>query len=225
MDVRYKKLEEFGTVRLYYEAALKELETKLNIINDEFNMLKGINPINHIKSRMKSVFSVVEKLERKGLEVNVDNTFLLTDIVGARIVCNFIDDIYTVIEKIKSNKVINIVCEKDYINNPKKSGYRGYHIIVAIPITINDVGKDIYAEIQIRTSAMDFWASSEHRLNYKKKGLGDNDKEELKRLSNSLWDIDVSMNEMSRKNLVSGHVDISAKIKKIQGGMRKEILS
>lgn len=98
-------LEKFGKVKLYYESALKELDTKLQIINDEFNALYLINPINHIKLRMKKLPSIIDKLKRKQLDLNIENTFLLNDVVGARIVCNFVDDIYHVLEKIRNNKI------------------------------------------------------------------------------------------------------------------------
>ena len=132
--------------------------------------------------------------------------------VGARIVCNFIDDVYNVIDKLKINKGINIIEEKDYIKNPKNSGYRGYHIIISLPITINGISRDINAEIQIRTCAMDFWASSEHRLNYKKIGLSNSDKEELKKLSNDIWEVDQKLNLMDKKKLDNEKISYSDNI-------------
>lgn len=205
-------LKKFYKVKLYYESALKELETKLNIINSEFAALSSINPINHIKTRIKSLASIIDKLKRKNMEVNIENTFILGDVVGARIVCNFIDDVYNVIDKLKINKGINIIEEKDYIKNPKNSGYRGYHIIISLPITINGISKDINAEIQIRTCAMDFWASSEHRLNYKKIGLSNSDKEELKKLSNDIWEVDQKLNLMAKKKLDNEKISYSDNI-------------
>lgn len=201
--------KKFCKVKLYYESALKELETKLNIINSEFSALSSVNPINHIKTRMKSLPSIIDKLKRKNLKLNIENTFILGDIVGARIVCNFIDDVYRVIDKLKTNKDINIIEEKDYIKTPKSSGYRGYHIIISIPITINGIRKNIKTEIQIRTCAMDFWASSEHRLNYKKVGLSNSDKEELKKLSNDIWEVDQKMNLMAKKKLDNEKISYS----------------
>lgn len=208
-------LEKISKVKLYYDSAHQELTTKLNIINTEFNTLYSINPINHIKTRIKSLPSIIDKLKRKKLEININNTFTLTDVVAARIVCNFVDDIYQVIEKIKNNHYFNIIEEKDYITTPKNSGYRGYHLIIEIPVTINNIKKIIKCEIQLRTTAMDFWASSEHTLNYKKVGITAKDKLELKRISDELWHIDIIMNMLAKKNkprleLEKNHRDIDA---------------
>ncbi len=192
-------LKEFNNVKLYYEAALKQLQTELNIINDEFFALSEIQPINHIKTRIKTFSSIYEKMNRKNIDFTIENTFLLCDVVGARIICNFVDDIYSVIAKIKSKGSLTIIEEKDYIKNPKISGYRGYHIIVQIPVVINGVKRNINCEIQIRSTAMDFWASSEHKLNYKSTCMSDKDKKELKKLADDVWKMDQTMNRLSRK--------------------------
>lgn len=192
-------LKEFSKLTLYYTSALKQLETELNIINQEFEVLSDNNPINHIKTRIKTIASIVEKLKRKDMDISVENMFELGDVVGARVVCNFIDDIYVVLDRIKQNKMLNIIEEKDYIKNPKVSGYRGYHIILSMPIVINGDRKDIKVEIQLRTTAMDFWASSEHRLNYKAEGISLEDQEELKNAAEEVWHIDLSMNDLAKK--------------------------
>lgn len=194
-----EKINDFKKLGLYYSSALKQLETELNIINQEFNTLNETNPINHIKTRIKTISSIVEKLKRRGMDVSIENMFSLNDVVGARIVCNFIDDIYEVVAKIKNNGTISIIEEKDYIKNPKESGYRGYHIILLMPVVINGSKKDIKAEIQIRTTAMDFWGSSEHRLNYKSTDMSNNDKDELKKAAEEVWKIDLTMNELAQK--------------------------
>lgn len=215
MDDDYSNLKEFREMTLYYNFALKKLETELNIINQEFSSFNETNPINHLKTRIKSITSIVEKLKSRNMEVNIENTFKLNDVVGARIVCNFVDDIYEVLAKIKTNGYLNIIEEKDYIKRPKPSGYRGYHLIIIIPITINNVKKDIKAEIQLRTTAMDFWASSEHKLNYKSTCMTNKDKKELKKSANEVWKIDLAMNKLAKKqrNLVQlKPVDTKAKI-------------
>lgn len=200
--IEYSDFSELKTVKLYYETALKKLESKLKVINDEFDIL-GNNPIDYIKIRMKSLSSITDKLKRKKLDINANNTFILKDVVGARIICDFIDDVYKVIDKIKTEKDIVILEEKDYIRKPKESGYRGYHIIICIPITIDGIKKNINAEIQIRTKAMDFWASSEHKLNYKKLGLSLADKLELKKLADEVWNMDIIMNSLEKKVLIN----------------------
>lgn len=189
------ELETFCKSKLYYESALKVLETQLDIMKSEFSI--GNNePINYIKTRLKSLSSILEKLYRKKIGISIENIEKLNDIVGGRVVCNFLDDVYDVVECIKTNDNLKVIKEKDFIKNPKKSGYRGYHIIVVIPISINGVMKDIPAEIQVRTTAMDFWASNEHKLNYKSDKSSLIAKQQLLDTAESLWDMDVIMNNI-----------------------------
>ncbi len=199
MNTKYPTLKDFNKVKLYYSSALKQLQTELNVINDELNTLEDIPPIDHLTTRIKTFSSIGSKMQRKNIKLTIENTFLLNDIVGARIVCNFIDDVYDVVKKIKSRNNLNIIMEKDYIKKPKPSGYRGYHIIVNIPIVINEIKKDINCEIQIRTTAMDFWAACEHKLNYKSTCMSENDKNELQKIALDVWNMDVSMNKLARK--------------------------
>lgn len=126
---------------VYYESAMKQLKTYIDMINDEFTTMEQENPINYVKTRIKSADSILDKLIRKNM--NITKIEELSDIVGARIVVDFIDNIYVVLDKIKSNKNIKIIEEKDYIKKPKSSGYRGYHIIIEIPIYVEGNGKNI----------------------------------------------------------------------------------
>lgn len=187
---------------LYYESAMKQLNTYLDIMNSEFISLYEINPINHITTRIKSAESIAEKIKRKNLPLTSKGIDSLSDIIGARIICNFVDNIYTVVDSIKNNKNIKILNEKDYIKNPKESGYRGYHIIVEIPISIGGILKNIKGEIQIRTLAMDLWAENEHKLNYKKKYISDSTKKTLKANADVIWNVDVSMNDLYKENKI-----------------------
>ena len=187
---------------LYYEATKKQIETWLDIVNEEFSTLTNFNPINHIKTRIKTPESIIGKLKKKNLQIRYENIFKLNDIVGARIVCDFVDNVYEIVNKLQSNSNINIIEEKDYLKNPKESGYRGYHIIVQVPISIADVSKDINAEIQIRTTAMDFWATSEHKLNYKSKNEDNGHKEYWKDAANKVWDLDIYMNDLYRNEAI-----------------------
>ena len=193
------ELEAFCKSKLYYEAALKVLETQLDIIKSEFS-IGTKEPINYIKTRLKGLSSILEKLYRKNINISIENIEKLNDIVGGRVVCNFLDDVYDVIECIKKNENLRVIKEKDFINNPKKSGYRGYHIIVVIPISIDGITKDIPAEIQIRTTAMDFWASNEHKLNYKSDKSSLLAKKQLLDTAESLWNMDVTMNNIYKEN-------------------------
>ena len=186
---------------LYYETAKKQLETYIEAINSEFNLLNDYNPINHIKTRIKTTQSIIGKLNRKGLGINIENVNKLNDIVGARIIVDFIENIFEIVDKIRSNDNLKIIEEKDYIKNPKPSGYRGYHIVVSLPISVSGIIKNINCEIQIRTNAMDFWSNNEHKLNYK----SDNNKYKNKWLdaAKKVWDLDTFMNELyieSKKN-------------------------
>ena len=154
---------------LLYNSALKEVGTKLEILNDEFQHIHQYNPIEHIKSRIKSPESIVRKLKNKGLESTIDNMVqYVNDIAGIRVICSFTSDIYRIAEMLSNQSDLRVLSVKDYIENPKESGYKSYHMIVSVPIYLSDSVVDTKVEIQIRTVAMDFWASLEHKLRYKK---------------------------------------------------------
>lgn len=181
-----------------YIAALKVLETQLDILSDDFKYIKDYNPIEHIKTRIKSADSIIDKLERKNLDFTIDNIENnIFDIVGARIICSFETDVYDLIDVIKKSSIIKVIKEKDYIKNPKDSGYRSYHLIVEIPVElINDTYK-VKAEIQIRTMAMDLWASLEHKIKYKyAEELPKNIQNELKECSKMANKLDRKMSKL-----------------------------
>ena len=153
---------------LLHNSALKEIGTKLEILNDEFQHIHQYNPIEHIKSRIKSPESIVRKLKRKGYEATLENMVkYVNDIAGIRIICSFTADIYQIAEMLRKQNDIKVLSTKDYIESPKPSGYKSYHMLVSIPIYLSDSVVDTKVEIQIRTIAMDFWASLEHKMNYK----------------------------------------------------------
>ena len=153
---------------LLYNSALKEIGTKLEILNDEFQHIHQYNPIEHIKSRIKSPESIVKKLKRKGYESTLSNMVdHVNDIAGVRIICSFTSDIYRIADMLRKQNDLNIISIKDYIKTPKDSGYKSYHMLVTVPIYLSDSVVDTKVEIQIRTIAMDFWASLEHKMNYK----------------------------------------------------------
>lgn len=164
-------IDSWNTVMLLYNSALKEVGTKMEILNDEFQHVHQYNPIEYIKSRIKTPESIVKKLRRNGYESNIENMVNhVNDIAGIRIVCSFTSDIYRMAEMIGKQNDLTVVWVKDYIKNPKESGYKSYHMLVTVPIFLSDRVVDTKVEIQIRTIAMDFWASLEHKIYYKFEG-------------------------------------------------------
>ena len=162
---------EYRKMQLLYQSALKEIGTKLEILNDEFKFVHKYNPIEHIESRMKSEESIVRKLMKKGQDITVENIErYIDDVAGIRVICSFTPDIYRIVDMISNQDDIEVVKTKDYMGNPKPSGYRSYHMIVKVPIFLSDTVVPTRVEIQIRTVAMDFWASLEHKIYYKYDG-------------------------------------------------------
>lgn len=159
------KIQEMSMV---YDCAIKEISTKIDILDAEFKIKRKRNPIEYIKSRVKSLNSIIEKLERKGLEVSIESAREnLNDIGGIRVICSFVSDIYEIAEMLKSQDDITLIEEKDYIENPKENGYRSLHMVLEVPIFFSEHIESVRVEVQIRTIAMDFWASLEHKLYYK----------------------------------------------------------
>lgn len=159
------------TVMFLYNSALKKVNTKIDILNDEFKHIHNYNPIEYIKARIKTPESTVKKLKRNGYESTIENMVThINDIAGIRIVCSFTSDIYRIAEMIGQQSDLTVLSVKDYIRKPKDSGYKSYHMLVTIPIYMSDKTVDTKVEIQIRTIAMDFWASLEHKIYYKFEG-------------------------------------------------------
>ena len=164
-----EEMKRFRELMMYYECAMLEVKTKLDVLNKELSLRKSRNPFESIKCRIKSPESIVEKLTRKGIPFSVENIEKeLNDIVGICVICSFPDDIYALIDYLIEQDDIRLVVMKDYIKNPKPNGYRSVHIIVEVPIFLTDRKKPMRVEVQFRTIAMDFWASLEHKLKYKK---------------------------------------------------------
>ena len=165
----YEDVDSWKTIMFLYNSALKEVGTKLEILNDEFQHVHKYNPIEHIKTRIKTPESIVKKLRRYGYEISIENMVkYINDIAGVRLICSFTSDIYRLAEMIGNQSDLKVLSIKDYIKNPKESGYKSYHMLVSVPIFLSDSVVDTKVEIQIRTIAMDFWASLEHQLKYKK---------------------------------------------------------
>lgn len=162
------QVTEIRKLLLISNCGIKEIKTKLEILNDEFQMMKQRNPIEHMQYRVKSPESIARKLKKKGLPVTAAAAATeLNDIAGIRVVCSFVDDIYHVAQMLTKQDDITVILEKDYIKNPKPNGYRSYHIVLEVPIFFSNRTIPARVEVQIRTIAMDFWASLEHKLFYK----------------------------------------------------------
>ena len=163
------QLQEFNKLMAYYRCAIMEIETKFNVLNEEFSLQYDRNPINGMKSRLKKFSSIVEKLERKNIPMSVEAIEEnLNDIAGIRVVCAFPDDVYMLADAFLAQDDITLIKKKDYIAFPKPNGYRSLHLIVSVPIFLAHEKRVMKAEIQLRTIAMDSWASLEHQLRYKK---------------------------------------------------------
>lgn len=190
-----EQMKPFRQLMMQYECALMEVATKLNVLNAEFSMEYDRNPFESIKTRIKQPVSIWEKLRRMGEELNVENIEnCLSDVAGIRVICSFPEDIYTIAELLSKQDDITVLKRKDYIKNPKENGYRSLHLILEIPIFLSNEKKYMKVEVQFRTIAMDFWASVEHKLKYKKDIKNPEQiAEQLKNCANTIADVDFRM--------------------------------
>ena len=164
-----EQYEDFTKLMAYYRCAMMEIETKFNVLNQEFSLRLDRNPISSVRSRMKTPASIREKLTRRGIPVTVENIeACLNDVAGVRVVCAFPEDVRTLAKALLGQDDVELIEKKDYILNPKPNGYRSLHLIVTVPIYLANEKRKMRVEIQLRTIAMDFWASLEHQLRYKK---------------------------------------------------------
>lgn len=186
---------------LQYNFALKEVETRMDILMEEFRVIHEYNPIEHVSTRLKSPESILNKLVKKGCSSSIEAIKEnIRDIAGVRITCSFVKDIYKVRDMIKAQQDITVVEVKDYIQNPKANGYRSLHLIVQIPIFLSDRVENVYVEIQIRTIAMDFWASLEHKIYYKyNKEVPNHIREGLKEAALQAAELDLKMEGLNRE--------------------------
>ena len=196
-------VDSWKTLMFIYNSALKEVNTKLEILNDEFKHVHQYNPIEYIKSRIKSPESIVKKLKRDGRESTISNMIkYINDIAGIRIICSFTSDIYRIADMIGEQVDIKVLAVKDYITFPKASGYKSYHMIVTVPVFLSDRTVDTKVEIQIRTVAMDFWASLEHKIHYKFEGdVPEYIKTELVECAKMVSDLDIRMLKLNEEIL------------------------
>ena len=200
MNTIDEELKKLDNVMIKYISALKVLETQLEIINDDFKYIKKYNPIEHIKTRIKSADSIINKLYKDNLDFTLDNVEkYINDIVGVRIICAFESDVFELINIIRNSNIIHVIKEKDFITKPKNTGYRSYHLIVEVPVELINEKVMVKAEIQIRTLAMDLWASLEHKLKYKSEYCTDDISKKLVNISGQLHDIDEEMMNLVNK--------------------------
>lgn len=169
IESAFGEFKKFRQFMMMYNCAIKEVQTKFEILNDELSTMHNRNPIEMIKSRIKSPESIIEKLYRKEFPVSMESVLEnINDVAGIRVICSFIDDIYEVAHMLASQDDVKLIEVKDYIKNPKENGYRSYHMIVEVPVFFTNRKQYMRVEVQLRTIAMDFWASLEHKMRYKK---------------------------------------------------------
>lgn len=193
---------DFLVMRNLYDSAVKQLSLKFSILNNEFNVLYARNPIHHIEGRVKSQDSIVAKLLKKGLPVTIESARKnVNDIAGVRVVCSYIDDVYRVAEMLARQTDVEIVKTQDYIKTPNYNGYRSLHMDIRVPVYLSDRTEYVVAEIQIRTIAMDFWASLEHDIRYKadKSKLPAGINEEMYACADKIAEIDRQMQDMYQR--------------------------
>jgi putative GTP pyrophosphokinase len=190
---------EYLKIEKCYRYALREMSARLENLDDNCSLHFAHNPIHHIESRVKTPAAIIEKIHRRGYPVTMEILKeKIYDIAGMRVICNYINDIYQIVTMMKQQKDLKIKISKDYIRNPKPTGYRSLHIVFEMAIYVDNIQVYVPIEIQFRTIAMDMWASLEHELRYKSKGFvfSDEDKDNLKLYSDQLYQIDLSMQRM-----------------------------
>lgn len=199
----FNDYDEFNHLMLKYDFALEKLKTELNILIKEYEFNNKYQPVDHIKSRIKTKESAIKKLEKKGYDIDIPNLMdKVHDMVGIRIVCSFLSDVYDIVNMIEKSQNLKIIEKRDYIKKPKKSGYSSYHLIVQVPIYLNEEVEYIKAEIQIRTMAMDFWASLDHKIQYKFNSIPKEVKEEMYNCSLAIKALDdkmINLNEIVKQ--------------------------
>ena len=203
LDLIEKNKRPMDELMSYYQCAIMEVETKFKVLNQEYSLEYDRNPIEGIKTRVKSYDSILRKIRRKNIPMTMEGIEEnIRDIAGVRVICSFPDDIYELAESFLRQDDITLVERKDYIKNPKESGYRSLHLIVQVPIFLQNTKKLVYVEVQFRTIAMDFWASLEHKIHYKFEGdAPENIKNELVECARMVSDLDARMLSLNEEIL------------------------
>ena len=192
---------EYKELQMLYTCAMKEIKTKLEVLDCEFKLKYKRNPISSITSRLKRTESLIDKLRRLGCGFSIESIEKnINDIAGVRVICPYVDDIYLIAESLLNQDDVTLIARKDYIENPKPNGYRSLHLIVSIPVFLSETKKDVKVEVQIRTIAMDYWASLEHQIKYKKEiPDGDIVASELKECADRIAETDERMLSLRRR--------------------------
>lgn len=200
-DLLQREQKPYKELMAYYQCALMEVETKFRVLNEQFSLAHDRNPIESIKTRVKSLESITEKLNRRNLPFSTQSIEEnLTDIAGIRIICSFREDIYFLADCLLEQDDITLIQRKDYIENPKENGYRSLHLIVEVPIFLEHKKKMMKVEVQLRTIAMDFWASLEHKLKYKTdNNVPEDIKEELQECAKTISKLDLKMQNIHNR--------------------------
>ncbi|PJM72593.1 (p)ppGpp synthetase [Bifidobacterium primatium] len=200
---RGAQIVEYAELEQVYSGAMREISTKLENLDDEFQLKNEHNPIHHIECRLKSIGSTIGKLKKRGLPIEIDSIREnLYDIAGIRVICNYVTDVYNVADTLSQQSDIEVIRVKDYIRNPKPNGYRSLHVIYQVPVFLSDGPHPTPVEVQFRTIAMDYWASLEHRLRYKN-SIEDNAREQhfetLRECASQLADIENRMQQIHQE--------------------------
>lgn len=202
MSAFYGRSRDYLIMMHLYDSAVRQLKLKFKVLNNEFSVMYAHNPIHHIESRLKSPDSIIAKLVKKGYPVTIESAKKnVNDIAGVRVVCGYIDDVYSVAEMLERQTDMEIVKIQDYIKTPNYNGYRSLHLDIKIPVYLSDRTEHVIAEVQIRTIAMDFWASLEHDIRYKadKSKLPEGINEEMLECSGKIAEIDKKMQDMYKR--------------------------
>ena len=199
----FENFQDYLALQHLYQAALKQLQIKFEVLNDEFQVRSGRSPIHHIESRLKSTASIIAKLQNRNYAVTLDSAKQnINDIAGIRVVCSYIDDVYAVAEMLLRQSDVRLVQTQDYIQHPNFNGYRSLHLDIQIPIYLSDHTEHVNVEVQLRTVAMDFWASLEHKIHYKFEGdAPENIKNELVECARMVSDLDARMLSLNEEIL------------------------
>lgn len=193
-DEAFDRLIGFIELDHLYSSALKEISTKLDILDDNFNHVYKHNPIHHMERRVKEMNSLIKKLHRKQLDISAESAREhILDIAGIRVVCNYLEDIYVIEKMLLQQEDVKLLKRKDYIKNPKENGYRSLHIVVSIPVFLSNKVEKLPVEIQIRTIGMDMWASLEHKIRYKNNASTDDYSDMLKDCALEIADVESKM--------------------------------
>lgn len=192
--------EDMMEMQLLYNAAIKQISTKLEILNEEFNVKHARNPIHHVEGRLKSPQSIIKKLIQKNMDIDITSAKHLNDIAGMRVVCGYLDDVYNIAEMLLTQTDIKLVKYQDYIKEPNFNGYRSLHLDIEVPVFLSDHIEKVIVEIQIRTVAQDFWASLEHDIRYKSdKYIPQDICDDMLQSANEIAAIDQKMQETFKK--------------------------